>query len=287
MAGNLTDTLADASGAVWLDSWAYCRRLFLEGRPLQWGNSAEIDGFIRKSESLLKPSVTCLPVGEFLRHAVHAIPGLQGAMGAKKRSGYALKTLLRDGDLRNQINNALRITSEAVSTKPITVSIPAPRALIAWAYEVAHGEPIPDLTLDHADSASVYISDFLTSLSGSELKGVLVEESCASESDWAEELAIYTPIKNVATHRRWALGVRLPFVPVKPASTEPFDFIVCPVAGESESLLEGRWLGPDFWNGGSPEVSAGFNYSVVPEDAVPELVLERRKSLEAQGRGES
>lgn len=286
MTGKLTEVLADPAGAVWLDSWDYCRRLFLDGRALEWGNSAEVDGFVRKSESLLKPSVTCVPIGEFLRHAVQSIPGLQNAMGEKSRSGYALKTLLRDETLRARINGALKITAQAVPTKPLAVSVPGPRSLIAWAYEVAHGTPLADVTLDHADSASVYLSDFLTSLAGADLSGILVEEDCAVESDWVEKRTIYTPMSNVAKHRRWALGVRLPFSPQSAGSVAGFDFVISGAKAKNEGPVAGEWLDAGFWNGGTPEISAGFNYSVIPADAVPEKVLERRRSLEAQGRAQ-
>lgn len=260
---------------VWVDSWAYCTRLFLEGKRLDWGNRAKVDEFVRKSDALIDSDVVTLPLHDFLQHALAQSPGLASAMGQKSRSGYALKTLLRDENLRQQFHEAVQVVVGAVPTKPVMIGVPAPRNLLAWAFEAAHQRRLEEITVDHADSASVYLSDFISSLSGLGVSGVFVEEGCADEEAWRHEAEIYVPLRNVTAHQHWQLGLRLGFLPTDKEGQKAFDFVVTPAANASTGL----WLDDCFWSGQLEPAEGRLRYGLIPAQANPETVLAQRRLL--------
>lgn len=284
MAISLTDTLGNtAAPAVWLDAWNYCRRLFLDGRAAPWLSAAEFDGFIRKSDALLKSAVLTVPLGDYLDQVVNASSALRNEMSSKKRVGYALKSLLADKQVRDGFARAVRLASDAAPNRPVVVSCPSPRSLLAWAYRATHGSAPEEVTVDNADSAAVYLSDFLTILGTAGISGVLVNDDSANEAAWAQEQMIYTPLRNVTRHQRWSLVLRLACTPAPEAGLADFDAVVLPAGTPpAPGSLRGVEIPADYWGGkvADPAMPAsGFRYAAVPADAVPETVMEQRRRL--------
>lgn len=265
---------------VWLDSWDYCQALFLNGEKASWGDSAGFDGFVRKSDALLQPSVTSLPLSSFLDWVLCAMPNLKSAMAEKSRTGYALKTLLRNEDLRKAMVQALNIAANAVPNKAMVLEVPSPRTLVAWAYQVAHDRTPENLTVDHADSASVYLSDFVSSLGATNISALLISEVEWSDGDWKEESTIYTPLKNVSNYQQWSLGLKVPFSISEKETISSFDFLVSSAEEDDADITIGNWVQDSVWSSDSGDaVSSLFIYSKVPANSVPERVLENRKRL--------
>lgn len=265
---------------VWLDSWDYCQALFLDNKKVSWGDSAGFDGFIRKSDALLQPTVTSLPLMSFLEWVLIAMPNLKSAMSEKSRTGYALKTLLRNEELRKAMVQALNIAANAVPNKALVLEVPSPRALVSWAYQVAHDKFPENMTVDHADSASVYLSDFVSSLGSTNISALLVNEEEWTESDWKEECTIYTPLKNVSNYQQWSLGLKMPCSITDKETFSSFDFLVSPDSQSESEIKTGKWVEDSLWaSDGKEAVSSPFIYSKIPTDSVPEKVLENRKLL--------
>lgn len=278
MGNVLQQQLGDESRRlVWIDSWDYCARLFLDSKRLDWGNRARVDEFVRKADALIKADVVTLPLHDFLQHALVRMPRLSTAMGLKSRTGYALKTLLRDEELRRQFHEAVKVVSGAFPAKPVVLNVPAPRRLVGWAYEIAHQRQTAEITVDHADSASVYLSDFISSLGGLGLSGVLVEEVCTGEEDWRLEAGIYVPLRNVTAHQQWQMGLRLGFTRATGAGKGTFDFVVAPTPSPDASV--GLWLDEGFWSGQAAPAHGKLIYGVIPADANPETALAQRRLL--------
>ena len=87
---------------IWLDSHNYTGRLLAGGAP-PWLDVSAFVAWQRKAQGLLKGSVSSLPVAPVATAWLEAHPDLRGAMGAKTRSVYPLKTLLADERLREHL----------------------------------------------------------------------------------------------------------------------------------------------------------------------------------------
>ena len=192
-------------------SWAYCSNLFVDDQPLSWGNGSDFDGFIRKSDALLNPGVNCLPLADFLEWVLEAMPNLKTKMAEKSRTGYALKTLLRNDELRKVLLQALRIAGDALPNKPLVLAVPAPRTLMIWAYRRAHGKTPETMGIDQSDSAAVYLSDFVSCLGQTDLSAIVVDEKNWDQEGWREESTIYPPLRNVTGYQQWSLGRKASF----------------------------------------------------------------------------
>ena len=276
----LSEQFEDASRPlVWLDAWEYCRRLILNSERLAWNDNAALDDFIRKSDALLHSGINCLPLTDFLAWVVDAMPNLRTDMAEKSRTGYALKTLLSNEAVRQALIQAANIAENAVPNKPLVLAVPSPRYLTTWAYEYAHGKAPDVMGIDQADSGGVYLSDFVSCLGHTHLSAIVVNESGWHPDGWREESSIYTPLRNVTGHQQWSLGVKIPFKPEDEATLANFDFAICPLSLSSASLKAGIWLGEEFWQSDSSAVTEDFSFSVIPVDAIPEKVLEKRKRL--------
>src|SRR5438128_446190 len=75
------------------------------------------------------------------------------------------------------------------------------------AYRLAFGSDT-EVGGDEADSAAVYVAEFLRSFGEAGVDGVLMIESPGTDPGNAEEIGWYQPITNLAQHYRWGLGLQ-------------------------------------------------------------------------------
>ncbi len=277
MTRDLIDTLTrreDSRAAVWLDSLGYSRRVILGGAEIAWQRPAEFLNFHRQAHSLLRPSVATLQVGAFYETWLAARPQASQSMAGKNRLGFALKQLLADEEPRRLVYELLRVLRSAYASTPLVVSIPSPRRWAASVHKRANRAETLAISEDDVESASIYVTDWLRSFAESSIDGLLLEEERGDGQASAQALATYQPVINAAKYYRWALGVLSQGSGYAPGPLEGVDFLI--TDADCEAGITGLVIPDSFWVGESPPLlEKGFYYLRVPEDALPERVLER------------
>ncbi|QAY62600.1 hypothetical protein ET495_04285 [Xylanimonas allomyrinae] len=263
---NLFDILVQAppSGrrrALLIDSDAYARAVIRQGAPIPWGDLAAFTGFAGQVQALLGPDAGWVDVASL--HAAHLArhPQLVAAMGERSRPGYALRTLLASAEATEEVLSHLS-TIALQTQRPIVLACPSPGRWAAIAAAAA-GTPLDVVDEDAADTASVYVAEWLGKLAGARVALVLSEG--AGDTGGAvvapESLASYTSIANVAAHLGWAVALRS--------------------AGEVETLGPASigQIPSEYWAGGDPDIDGDVLLATLPADAVPERVLEQLARL--------
>ncbi len=277
MSRDLIDTLTrreDSRAAVWLDSLVYGRRVILGGAEIPWSRPAEFLNFHRQAHDLLRPSVATLQVGAFYEAWLVVRPEALQSMAGKKRLGFALKQLLADEEPRRLVCELLRVLRSAYSSTPMVVSIPSPRRWVASIHRRANRIDAVAISEDDVESASMYVTDWVRSFAESSIDGLLLEEERGNDQTSAQALATYQPVINAAKYYRWALGVLSQGTHYAQGPLEGVDFLI--TDADCEADITGRVLPDSFWAGENPPMlRKGFYYLRVPEDALPERVLER------------
>lgn len=263
----LAPLLSAGRQPLWLDYGAYAGALLANG-SVPWLDVAAYVALQRKAQGLLKSDVLQLPVGAVGAAWVAARPALRETMAAKKRAVFPLKTLLADEDLRAHLVELARGLRACFPDLPLALACPSPREWVAQAYRMAHGEDT-EVGDDEADSAAVYLADFLRCFGEAGVDVLLLQESTGSEPADATGLDLYQPALNVAAHYRWETGLLAPAGRCA-AGTTGLGFVVGPDA----------ILPPDSWNA-AMTAGRGLRYAVIPADAQPETVLQRLKELRA------
>jgi hypothetical protein len=154
----------------------------------------------------------------------------------------------------------------------------SPKRWIGAAHCQAQNKDTTEVSWDDAESASMYVADFIRYFSDCSLSGILLHdnegEGPASESDTLR----YQPVINVAEHYNWQVvldGCSSGFT----ASSEQ-GVNLC--LGSQGGAAQGQKLAPSYFDDrqGAPSLSEGqFLYVVVPPDAIPESVLESLEEL--------
>jgi len=274
---SFVDKVRDAEGRLlWLDYVDYAGRLLAAG-TIPWMDTTACSAWLRKAQGLLRSDAIGLPVGRIVAAWLATHPGLREAMGAKLRAVYPIKTLLGDEELRAHVVALFTSLRGSVPGPFFALELPSPRAWVVDSYEQAHGTAI-DAGEDEADSASLYIADFLRAFGECGVDALVLVESPATEPATAAEIACYQSVLNVAGHYRWAAGLQVPGSRFDGTSTG-LDFVISPAA--VSGALHGRVVPVSYWaDGVLPAADApGFLYATVPADSAPEQVLERLASL--------
>lgn len=253
----------------WIDATDYCGRLLAAG-DIPWGDVTRLVDWHRKAQGLLRPDVAALPLVPLTRAWIGGHESLREAMSARRRLLYPLKTLLSDEALRDHIRailNGLRLSHVGV---PLALVLPAPADFVGFAAELA-GTEVEPVDADDADSAAMYMADFLRAFGDSGIDALLLE---TAGSDVTGTVTACAAVLNIAGHYRWDVGLRHEGV-VAPAGID-FQVAAAPAAG----LPTGLALGADFWRDGAPTPEGGeFIFASVPADAQPETVLQRLQAL--------
>lgn len=266
--GALLERLTRQPLALWLDAQAYGARLLADGAA-PWLDVAAHTAWQRKLQGLLKGDVLSLPVAEVIAAWLSQNPALKAAMAAKSRSVFPLKTLLADELLRAHLAELARALRQGLAGPPLVLVLPSPRAWLALAYTQAHGRET-DVDEDAADSAALYLADFLQAFADAGVDGLLLQEAAHFKPASAQDFVCYQSLLNVAAHFRWDVGLHLHH-PVSALPTgwafavAPQPIAGLPTVAETPSA---------FWSG-SGHAGGAFRYAAIPADANPEAVLER------------
>ncbi|HEY8720064.1 hypothetical protein [Pengzhenrongella sp.] len=248
--------------AVLLDCHDYARSVFLQGRPVPWQEPMAYSNFLGQAQGVLKADVVLLPLDRWYAERLEGDPDLRAAMGAKSRTGFALRTLLGDPATTAGVTE-LVTTVVATQHAPVVVQIPSPMQWLARTHHLSGSDQVLDA--DNAENASMYVADWLRNFASLALAGVLLDDrSPAGGTEPAVvPLDTYSPVANVTGHYGWTLALRS-------------DKSVEVSAGDER----GGIVGPEFWLAGDAELPAGdFVLAEIPAAALPETVLARISSL--------
>lgn len=253
----------------WLDATDYCGRLLAAG-DIPWGDVTRLVDWHRKAQGLLRPDVAVLPLAPMLKAWVSAHPSLAEAMAARRRLLYPLKTLLSDEAAREHIRATLAGLRASHAGLPLALVLPAPGDFIGLAAGLA-GTEAGEVDAEDADSAAMYMADFLRAFGDSGLDALLLEtDSAAADA----VVAACGPVLNIAGHYRWDVGLRHGGAAL-PAGID-FQVAAAPAAGVPTGIA----LAADFWRDSAPPPQGGdFIFAAVPADAQPEAVLARLQAL--------
>ncbi|MFG2040510.1 hypothetical protein [Dactylosporangium sp. NPDC048998] len=265
---SLTALLDAAPGgrAVVIDHDAYAKAVLRQGGEIPWGDLAALTGHVARVHALLDPDAVFVDAETFYDAHLGATPDLVRAMGRRSRPGYALRTLLGDEAAAGRLVSTVRTLADSTRRR-VVLSVPSPARWLMRAHDRA-GERLAEVGADHADSASMYLAEWLGRL-GSLPLGLVLLDARARRGDSAtpespERLADYSSLTNVAGHFGWTPAVRCD------ASVE--------VAGD---VARAAVLPEAFWHGEheTPRDGARLVLTTIPADAQPEMVLMRRALL--------
>ena len=265
---------------LWLDYGDYAGAL-LAGGAVPWLDVGAFVAWQRKAQGLLKSDVISLPVASVIEAWIAAHGALRDEMAAKRRTVYAVRTLLADEPLRAHLVELARGLRACFADTPLALVCPSPRRWVADAFRQAHGADAEvEVGDDEADSAAMYMADFLRAFGDAGIDALLLQESADSEAASAESVAVYQPVLNIAAHYRWAVGLEAPAGRYG-GGEAGLGFVIAP------SVLPGARAGCSvpaaFWSGGAVPAcpAGGLRHARIPVDAQPEGVLQRLSELRA------
>ena len=266
------------TAAIWFDSLAYCREKLLSGAPLPWGSPGELTALVGKAQGMFRSDALLVDLGDLYAERVAADGELRAAMAARSRPGYALRTLLGDERARAIAKEAVTAIAAGSGATPVVLSIPSPARWLRVTAGQAGQEPVPP-DPDRADTAAMYIADFLRIFAGEGVDGLLLDEGPAPPGDLIHPEA-YRSVLNVADHYEWPVLISCGAAPAWPHGA------VSGVAGwigsAPASQAAGRsgiFAGADFWAGAEPASGADLLLAVVPAGADPGAVMQRVRAL--------
>jgi hypothetical protein len=243
-----------------IDDAAYITVAVRQGAPIPWTDTAQLVRHFGQVRGLLDPDAIWIDIQHVYEGYVSTRPGLVTEMGARTRVGYPLRTLLGNEDLLSDIREAL--TSVAgMSRRQLVLRIPSPVSWLLWAQELA-GNPIGEVDDMRADSASMYIAEWLGRL-GTIPVALALLDGRGTAGDVVERLSSYTAIANVTSHFDWSLAVWT-------------DSGIETAAGEPAIGV----LPTEFWSDGAEVPACHVLVTAIPATAIPEQVLERLRELQ-------
>jgi len=262
---------------LWVDAWAYGTRVLRKGKAAPWEDLGELVAFHRQLQGLVRSDIVTINAADFYRHWLDSHPALLTAMAEKRRLGYALRTLLADDAARKQMREVVGALYDCYPEQPVALALPSPRAWMATAHGRAHALDDIPVSWDDAESAAMYMADFLRNFSDCGLSGLLLVDAPADGPACDADLERYRPVINVVEHYRWQLALLGTASGFCPATENTAIYTI----DELSTKPAGATLDQRFWSTGElpGETRPLFWYAEVPEDAVPELVLERLETL--------
>lgn len=246
---------------VLIDHTDYATAVIRQGQPIPWADLAALTGHQGQVHALLDPDATWLDVGAVQGAHLVADPELVAAMGARSRTGYALRTLLADEDGVAGVQRTAKTLADA-ARRPLVLSLPSPARWLGRAHGVA-GTGLDEIDPDRADMASTYIAEWLGKLSELPVALVLLDARARVGDPIAqpESVSDYSAITNIASHLDWVVALRTD------------DQVETSDSTTISLLPEGFWSDDD-------EIPAGDALLTgIPASAQPERVLEKLARL--------
>jgi hypothetical protein len=247
-----------------LDHTAYGSARILHGAPVPWSEPAECQSYFGRAQGLLRPDLTLIDVeAVYAQHLAHRTD-LTDAMGARSRTGFALKTLLADQALTASVVRLVEVLGSS-SRLPLALQVPGPLRWLALAQTLAGNPEVSRIEADHGESASMYVADWLRGFETCPVTLLILDGRRADHVGLDglvdDDLAAYSPVINAVDHYRWGLALRTD--------------VTLELHGNETG---GAVLPPSFWIDGSTP-GAKVLLAEIPGDAEPELVLARLATL--------
>jgi hypothetical protein len=132
-----------------------------------------------------------------------------------------------------------------------------------------------EIQADDVEDAAMYMADFLRSVAGAPLSGLLLEDG--ELSPVVDDVDRCRPIMNVAAHYRWGIVWRTSGdAPVAAAISTVVDGIILAGIPPASAKAVGVDVGSAVWRGGEvPSLSDGqFYYAEIAVGETPEQVLD-------------
>lgn len=192
------DTPSGRSRALLIDDADYSTAVIRQGAPIPWTDTALATAHFAQVRALLDPDALWVDISRLLSAHTDSRPDLVTAMGARSRVGYPLRTLLTDGDVLEASREMLE-TLAKTSRRQLILHMPSPASWLATAHRVA-GTALDEVDADRADSASMYIAEWLGQLGSLPVALILLD---GRDTTLTETLADYTAVTNVASHFGW------------------------------------------------------------------------------------
>jgi hypothetical protein len=266
------------SRAIWFDSLAYCREKLLSGEPLPWHSPGDLTAFFGKAQGMFRSDALLVDLADLYAQLVADDNDLRAAMAARTRPGYALRVLLADEQARAVAREAVSAVAATAGLVPVVLSLPSPSNwLTITAAQTGQDSAPPDA--DRAETAAMYVADFLRTFAGSGVDGLLLDEGPTPAGDLVDPEA-YRSVLNVAAHYEWPVLVRS-----DTTSAWPHGVVAGVAAWLGTVAVDqpiARWgvvSGLDFWAGTERIPDSDLVLAIVPADADPEAVMQRVRTL--------
>jgi vacuolar-type H+-ATPase subunit F/Vma7 len=250
--------------ALLLDHTGYGSRRILHGRPVPWTDPVACASYFGQAQGLLQPDATLVDAGAALDQHIVTRADLIREMGARSRTGFALKTLLADEDLAQKLHKLVQVLSET-SRQPVVLQVPSPLRWLSRAQRTAGNADLAAIETDHGEAASMYMSDWLRRFDSLPIALLLLDGRNTDPDLKAlpdDDLAVYTPLINAARHYRWGLALR----------TDEH-------VTRAEDATAGAVVPDIFWSDHGPAPCGVFRIASIPADIEPERVLARLADL--------
>ena len=263
---------------VWFDAAAYGQARLLSGGDVPWPSPAELSSFFAKIGGMFHSDAILVDLADLFAQRTNADQQLRAAMAARSRPGYALRTLLSDGQARGTAAEAVRVLAATSGPVPLVLTVPTPGRWLVAAAQQAGSDPGPP-DAGQAETAAMYSADFLRIFAGTGVDGLLLDEGRVPAGELIHPEA-YRPVLNVAGNYEWPVLVRTDAAAAWPHGPVPGVAVWLGSAGPDER--SGRWgmvAGPDFWAGVTPPAEAGLVLAPVPAEAEPEAVMKQVRAL--------
>ena len=269
---NHLQKLASQCTPLWIDAWAYGQQLLNKGSPPPWDDVGAFVSYHRQLQGLVQSDILVVEVENFYENWLQSNTALLAKMGEKRRLGYALRVMLADSAARDQLHEITKAVCNSNSDVPVVLALPSPKRWMANAHCQARKIDDARVSWDDAESASMYVADFLRCFSDCELSAVLLRDAANTGPVCAGDVTRYQPVINVAQHYGWQI--------VLDGCAD--NFLASPESGVAVCLSQlstkesGLKLSDDCWDGASlPSFNdERFWYVTIPQNAVPEQVLE-------------
>lgn len=250
--------------AVLFDHTEYAASVILRGGDIPWGDPTAYSAFFAQAQGLLQPDFALLDLTRLYDHLTAANTRLETAMASRSRTGYALRTLLADGDLNKAVLEFATVFAQT-ARQPVVLRIPSPMAWLICTHRFGGADNLSDLSADDAENASMYVSDWLRAFAALPVSGILLDDRTVEggHGHASVPLEAYTPIANVTSNYRWTLG--------------QMDGARVHLQGHT---TEGGYVPAAFWLEPDVELpAADFYVADIPRAALPEDVLLRLDAL--------
>lgn len=250
--------------AVVFDHHGYASSVILRGRPVPWDNATTYAAFFAQAQGLLRPDAALLDLNRLYGHLTAGNSGLEAAMAARSRTGYALRTLLGDHDINRAVLEFVTVFAKT-ARQPVVLRLPSPMEWLMGTHHFSGSDDTSDLDADSAENASMYVSDWLRAFAALPIAGLLLDNRtpAGATRNVSVPLEAYTPIANLAGNYRWTLG--------------QLDDGQARLHGDT---AVGAYIPAQFWLDPKVELPAGdFYLSEIPGAASPEGVLARLETL--------